>query len=172
MRTSFIALLAALLTAGICGCKAGPDPAIQAEAKDSTKPQGEVAETAHSATSGLANASKQPGKEKGPQITFLEYIIIESQIRCVAKHLAADPAGSQAATLKVLAHHKINSTWLESTRKLAQDDGQKSSKTADLLEEARTTVCPSDKPNEELVAILAAEAPPPAAAPADSPASL
>ena len=172
MRTTFTALLAALLTAGVCGCEAGPDPAVPPEAKDSSNPHGEVAETTHDATSGLASTTNRPGKVNGPQLTFLEYIIIESQIRCAAKQVTADPAELKAATLKVLAHHKVSSTWLESTRKLAQDDSQKSSKTEDLLEEARASVCPKDKPNDKLAAILAAELPPSAAAPADSPASL
>jgi len=175
MRLTMTVLLAVVLASGVFGCTAPPDPAVQGESKgESTTPgsaEANKGDIINHAMGELANSAKRANHTKGPQVTFLEYVIIESQIRCVAQQKANQPEELAIATAKVLGHHQVTPAWLEMSRKMARKDGQKSDKARELFDEAGSMVCPGGKPNEELAAIIAAELRSDAAAPSDSGAS-
>ena len=115
-----------------------------------------------------APGSGEPGSQDGPQApvdepddpkTFLEYIIIETRLECVAALLAETPDQLEQARKMVLAHHEVTPKWLAGRRDLAKTDMKKANKSKLLFEEARASVCPAGKPDQELSQIIGKLAP-------------
>jgi hypothetical protein len=116
-------------------------------------------EAPDSGDAGSKDGAQAPVEEPEDPKTFLEYVIIETRLECLSALLADQPDQLEQANKMVLAHHEVTPKWLAGRRELAKTDMKKANKSKLLFEEARASVCPAGKPDQELRQIIGKLAP-------------